>query len=80
MELQKELLKKHLKNRGLTKYSMRAEHYGACLDAISEALTIPVVAGQGEQLVCPECGDDSCISKIYNTHECFTCGEKFKAN
>lgn len=50
MELQKELLKKHLKKRGLTKYSMGAEHYGACLDAVSEALTIPDVVGQNEQL------------------------------
>ena len=54
MELQKELLKKHLKKRGLTKYSMREEHYGACLDAISEALSIANVVGQSEQLVCCE--------------------------
>lgn len=46
----------------------------------TQALRIHDVVGQSEQVVCPECGDASCISKIYNTHECFTCGEKFKAN
>jgi len=56
MEEARELLLKHLYLQGGDGLGISdGKVYHACLDAIMEALTIPVVVGQSEQLVC-SCG------------------------
>ena len=51
MEEARELLLKHLYLQGGDGLGISdARVYNACLDAIMEALTIPVVVGQSEQL------------------------------
>jgi hypothetical protein len=70
MTKEQEILERHLGCVLQTCYIKRNETaYRACLKAVKEALTIPVVVGQSEQLCyediestkCLTCGDETCL-------------------
>ena len=49
--------------------------------AIRQALTIPIVVGQGKQLVCPECQSTDCKTAIHTDYtECNKCYHYWDAN
>ena len=79
-EKAKELINKHLYLHGGDGLGITdGDVYRAVLDAVSEALTIPAVVGQSEQLVC-EHSKHSFFRVLHKTRKCNGCGEVYEAN
>jgi hypothetical protein len=71
-EKARELINKHLYLHGGDGLGITdGDVYRAVLDAVSEALTIPVVVGQSEQFICPCCGSDKTYkTEAYHCNRC----------
>ena len=69
--------KEHCKSDNVPIKTMK---YITCLEERIEALTIPVVVGQSEQLVCPECKSTDCKTAIHTDYkECNKCYHYWEA-
>ncbi len=73
-EKARELINKHLSLHGGDELGINdGDVYRAVLDAVSEALTIPFVVGQSEQLVCG-CGKNKPVRREPAYLHCDWCG------
>lgn len=75
MSKAEEILDKHLENRSWTKTVPKYGNlYNTLLDAVSEALTMPVVVGRSEQFKC-DCGcTNHYKNEMYDSVKCADCG------
>lgn len=74
-EKARELINKHLYWHGGDGLGITdGDVYRAVLDAVCEALTIPVVIGQSEQLNCGQCNDTGVVYQFgHHKHPCPKC-------
>ena len=80
-EKARELINKHLYFHGGDGLGITdGDVYRAVLDAVSEALTIPVVVGRSEQLVCDKCGYPMFYHKPDDIMYCHGCNNTKPAN